>query len=208
MLDFDVFLDLMGVVIHNDRSSGSRNAMYPNGFEDPQDTNTLRKMYYDKTLPPMYYVTTAQEVKFCPLARAAMCNLSRIAKRIFIVTNNEAIELGLVTMEEYRAHVVSYIEHELARDLVEIKEWAICPHLPSTGCDCRKPSPKMIKDLAVKHKVDLSKSWMIGDNKSDILAGRAAGCQTIHVRYPGRPKIEATYTADCLFEAVSILANN
>ena len=49
-------------------------------------------------------------------------------------------------------------------------------------CSCRKPRPGLILKAAEKWNIDLSKSWMIGDNISDIEAGQRAGCQTIMVK--------------------------
>ena len=42
-----------------------------------------------------------------------------------------------------------------------------------------KPQPGMILQAATEHDLDLAASYMIGDKKSDILAGQAAGCRTI-----------------------------
>ena len=52
-----------------------------------------------------------------------------------------------------------------------IRDVMFCPHLPEHNCACRKPKPGMIYWLAVRWGIDLSKSWMIGDQDSDISAG-------------------------------------
>jgi D-glycero-D-manno-heptose 1,7-bisphosphate phosphatase len=39
----------------------------------------------------------------------------------------------------------------------------------------------MLLRAAEEHGIDLSGSFMIGDKKSDVLAGRAAGCASILV---------------------------
>lgn len=64
-----------------------------------------------------------------------------------------------------------------------------CPHHPHGGyageipalkieCDCRKPKPGMLLRAAKDYNIDLSASWMVGDDERDIQAGRAAGCKT------------------------------
>jgi D-glycero-D-manno-heptose 1,7-bisphosphate phosphatase len=58
---------------------------------------------------------------------------------------------------------------------IKIEEVAYCPHHPDEGCECRKPKPGMIERLAKKYDIDLTRSWMIGDKKSDIEAARRAG---------------------------------
>jgi len=188
-----VFLDLMGTIIENDRSAGTR----PEGFTDPQDTDELKRMYADGELPHGYYVLQSEDVVFCQDAKTALLHLSKIADLI-VVTNCEAIELGLTTEEQYRKEVIQHIESELQHD---IKGWYICPHLPESKCACRKPLPKMLFDAADKHGIDLSTSWMVGDAVSDIQAGKAAGCQTIHIRHKGMPKSDADYAVSSLHAA-------
>jgi len=63
-----------------------------------------------------------------------------------------------------------------------IRDFMFCPHLPEHNCACRKPKPGMIYSLAVKWGIDLSRSWMIGDQDSDIEAGINAGIpRLVHI---------------------------
>ena len=39
----------------------------------------------------------------------------------------------------------------------------------------------MIKKIVKKYNIDVSKSFMIGDRFSDILAGKKSGCKTIFI---------------------------
>ena len=79
-----------------------------------------------------------------------------------------------------------------------------CPHHPDKGfegerieykvvCDCRKPKPGMLLKAAKDYHINLTDSYMIGDGKNDMEAGKAAGCHTILV--------SETYTLlDCIKE--------
>jgi D-glycero-D-manno-heptose 1,7-bisphosphate phosphatase len=93
---------------------------------------------------------------------------------IFVVTNQAGIKRG-----RYRQEKVEAALADLDRQLGDIlTAWAICPHDDADGCDCRKPKPGMIKDLAWVHGVDLAASTMVGDQESDAQAARAAGVGT------------------------------
>jgi len=100
----------------------------------------------------------------------------------FIVTNQGGIGRGLFTeaeMHAFNAHLC-----EAARKAGgQITDIAFCPHHPLAlteamrgPCDCRKPGPRMITDLARKWQIDLGASVMIGDRETDVEAGIAAGC--------------------------------
>lgn len=88
---------------------------------------------------------------------------------------------------------VHLIHKQLQNDLREVKlspfkDFAICPHSPSEKCDCRKPHPKMILELAEKHSINTSKSYMIGDKSIDAECGVKAGMTGIIVRQESEKK--------------------
>lgn len=101
---------------------------------------------------------------------------------LFIVTNQSGVGRGYFSLES-----VYVIHKQLQNDLREnklapFKDFAICPHSPDDQCKCRKPFPQMILELAEKHKIDLSKSYMIGDKIIDAECGKNAGTTGIIVR--------------------------
>lgn len=55
---------------------------------------------------------------------------------------------------------------------------AIVPDLRG-ACECRKPKPGLLLKAASERDIDLSHSFMIGDQPTDIEAGAAAGCRTV-----------------------------
>lgn len=48
------------------------------------------------------------------------------------------------------------------------------------GDTIKKPDPGQLRSIATELGGDLSRAWMIGDHHTDLLAGRAAGCRTVH----------------------------
>lgn len=139
---------------------------------------------------------------------AALRKLKQHGYKLFIITNQSGIGRGYFTEEEYHA-----VEREVLRQIGDglIEAPYFCPHLPGEGCKCRKGSPEMVLRAARDHHVDLSRSFFIGDKKSDMECGRTAGVKTILVRTGyGKETDEslADYTADNMAEAaLSILDN-
>jgi UDP-N-acetylmuramoyl-tripeptide--D-alanyl-D-alanine ligase len=102
---------------------------------------------------------------------------------LFVVTNQSGVGRGYFSLES-----VYVIHRQLQNDLREIKlspfkDFAICPHSPDDGCDCRKPSGKMIRELMEKYHIDSKRSYMVGDKLIDGEAGKDAGVQGILVRH-------------------------
>ncbi len=98
----------------------------------------------------------------------------------FIVTNQSGVGRGYYTL----ADVCRYNELLLAefkKSGIAIQNIYICPHTDAAGCDCRKPQPKFILQAAREFKIDIAKSWMIGDHPWDVQCGHNAGCKAIYV---------------------------
>lgn len=99
---------------------------------------------------------------------------------LFIVTNQPSYAKGKTTIED--THAVH--NAVLARLGVPITRSYVCFHHPDSivpdlrvACECRKPGAKSLRDAAREFDVDLGASWMVGDQDSDLLCGRAAGCK-------------------------------
>lgn len=119
-----------------------------------------------------HYLHKPEDFEFTPGVLAALKQLSPHFK-LFIITNQSGIGRGYFSNDDY-LNLTSWMEKALKKEGIVFEEIAYCPHTPSDNCDCRKPSPKLILDIASKHTVDLSRSWMIGDKLSDLQCGHNA----------------------------------
>ena len=109
--------------------------------------------------------------------------IRNLSKRyyIIIVTNQSGISRGHFskkTLEEINKKIKTEIKKHGGR----IDAIYYCPHLPDAGCDCRKPKTGMIDSACSDFRIDLSKSFMVGDSDVDIGLGRRAGITSIRVR--------------------------
>lgn len=128
--------------------------------------------------PPAHeYVTSADRFAWLPGAREAVVELKRCGWKVAVVSNQRGVALGRVTAEAL-AEIEQRIQSDLAPDAA-IDGFFHCPHDVDEDCDCRKPRPGLLVRAAGELRVDPAGSWMIGDEESDVAAGRAAGCSTI-----------------------------
>jgi D-glycero-D-manno-heptose 1,7-bisphosphate phosphatase len=128
--------------------------------------------------PPEHeYVTSIDQFAWLPGAREAVLGLKGAGWKVAVVSNQRGVALGLVsraTLAEIEERIQGDLGPEAAIDL-----FSYCPHDADNGCDCRKPRPGLITRAAAALGVEPGESWMIGDEESDVAAGRAAGCSTI-----------------------------
>ncbi|MBV8378557.1 MAG: HAD family hydrolase [Verrucomicrobia bacterium] len=57
-------------------------------------------------------------------------------------------------------------------------------------CHCRKPQAGMLLEAAEALKIDLAKSFMIGDRWRDVECGLSAGCKTIFIDWGYEEKLK------------------
>jgi len=130
------------------------------------------------------------EVRLMPGAAAALLHLHEAGYLLAGVSNQPAAAKGVVELE--RLQDVQARVLDLLRDKEVVPDaFRLCLHHPEgvvpelTGrCDCRKPAPGMLLDVAAELGIDLAASWMVGDTDGDVAAGAAAGCRTVLVENP------------------------
>lgn len=128
------------------------------------------------------YIKGWSEFDFISRSVDAVRNLTRGGFRIILITNQSAVPRKLISPQELE-HVHSKMKDVIESKGGKITDIFICPHLPSDGCACRKPSPGLIYQAQSKYDIDLAASVMIGDSVKDIRCGFNAGCgQSILVR--------------------------
>ena len=103
-----------------------------------------------------------------------------------VITNQPVIARGELDIETLDL-IHMKMETRLGEHGAYIDDLFYCPHHPDKGysgerpeykidCTCRKPKPGMILAAAEKYNIDLSCSYMVGDDMRDVKAGIAAGC--------------------------------
>jgi len=107
--------------------------------------------------------------------------------RLVVVTNQSGIAKGLFNEDDLLA-----IHQELAKRFSEkqaaIEAYYYCPHhmqgtvpIYTQDCDCRKPKPGLLLRASNDLALSLTGSYMVGDNLTDLQAGRAAGSKSLIV---------------------------
>jgi D-glycero-D-manno-heptose 1,7-bisphosphate phosphatase len=127
------------------------------------------------------HVKTWSEVRFLEGSPAAIRRLAAAPLAVVIVSNQAVVGRGL--LDEKMAW---QLQRQLVAEIVagggRIDASYLCPHHPQAGCACRKPAPGMLLQAARDLRIDLRRSWLVGDAVSDLQAARAAGARGILVR--------------------------
>lgn len=122
--------------------------------------------------------------------------------KLFIITNQSGIGRGIYKLNDF-LRFNKHLIKTLKKYNIKIEKTYYCPHKPEDNCECRKPNTKFLKDAEKDFGIDLKKSFVIGDRKSDMKLG--INCKTIFIANKNnnevKNKIPADYFAEDLLDA-------
>lgn len=147
-----------------------------------ENSPTLRRaVFWDRDgtlMQEVHYCADPALVRAIPGAAAALADLRAAGWLNLIITNQSGIGRGLFTPTQYEA-VTDELLRQLGRTIDAVY---FCPDPPDRPSSRRKPATGMLAEAARDHRIDLARSWFVGDKDVDIQCGRAAGCRTILVQ--------------------------
>lgn len=135
------------------------------------------------------YVKRPEELILLPEVGKAIFLLNQWFRKIVLVTNQQGIGKGLMTVED-----LNNIHEALRKQLVQrgavIHDIQYCPDLADQQPNCRKPNGAMALAAQAKDPdIDFKRSVMVGDMPSDIEFGNRLGMTTVLIsnNYKGFP---------------------
>ncbi len=122
------------------------------------------------------FIKTPDEWIPIPGSLEAIARLNQADYRVVIASNQSGIARGLFDMNTLNGI------HQKLHDLTHLVGAHIdaiffCPHLNEDHCDCRKPKPGMLNEIAKRYDMSLHGVPNVGDSLRDLQAGYAVGCQ-------------------------------
>lgn len=111
----------------------------------------------------------------------AIAALTQHGHRIVVATNQSGIARGYYDLATLAA-IHQKMQNEVQKYGGLIDDIFFCPHGPKDNCNCRKPRPGLMEQIAEKYQVDFTNAWAIGDSYRDIQAAQAVNCPAILVK--------------------------
>ena len=140
------------------------------------------------------YVRSWSEFVWIPGAFDALRELAELNWPIVVVTNHSYINRSLITRQEadmINARMCAVVASQGGR----IDAVYVCPHRPDERCTCRKPEPGLLYQAARDLRLDLQRSFLIGDSVSDMQAGFRVGCR-LSLVLTGRGRSQLAHLGD------------
>jgi D-glycero-D-manno-heptose 1,7-bisphosphate phosphatase len=151
------------------------------------------------------YVTRWEDFVLCPGIEQALCVCAAKGFLAILVTSQRCVGKGLISeqkLDEIHSNMQSILAKTNGTGFDGIYAFTGLPGTKSW----EKPKPGMIEAAAREHRVDLEKSWLVGDHDRDITMAMNAGVpRTIRVRSHHPVRVPATHTIDATSDLADLL---
>ena len=127
---------------------------------------------------PGVYLADPKKVMLYKNTLVGLRKLYKAGYKLFIISNQSGIGRGYFDVDTMLTVMAAMLKKLKG---VKIEGISYCPHSPSENCKCRKPLPKMGKQIIKGYKLDSKKCFMIGDKKSDMEFAKNIGVEGVLV---------------------------
>jgi len=144
----------------------------------------INELIYYRNMGMVDSPFTVKQFSLLPNVGDAIYIINQLKFKTIVVSNQPGIARNHF-MEETLTQMDIKMKRELAKSNAFLDGIYYCMHDPKGKnrkyrkvCNCRKPKPGLLIQASKDFDIDLKKSYMIGDELSDIQAGRSVGCKT------------------------------
>lgn len=126
------------------------------------------------------YIKSPAEWLPLPGSLEAIASFTAAGWQVAVASNQSGVARGLFDRATLAA-VNARMEAAIQAAGGALTGIFFCPHGPDDGCDCRKPRPGLLLQIADRLGVDLRNVPVIGDSGRDLAAAEAVGARPILV---------------------------
>jgi D-glycero-D-manno-heptose 1,7-bisphosphate phosphatase len=143
------------------------------------------------------YIKSPEEWQPIPGSLEAIAKLNKAGFTVAVATNQSGVGRGFYTLATLEL-IHQKMHAALATLNGHIDMISSCMHHPDDHCECRKPKPGLMYEIARHFNIDLHQTQVlaIGDSLRDLTAAKTVGCQPILVLTGNGQKTLSALPAD------------
>ncbi|MBS0286493.1 MAG: D-glycero-beta-D-manno-heptose 1,7-bisphosphate 7-phosphatase [Proteobacteria bacterium] len=127
------------------------------------------------------FIKSPEEWLPIPGSLEAIALLNKLGFTVSVATNQSGVARQLFTLD-----TLSKI-HQKMHDTLQavggkIDSIFYCPHGPDDNCDCRKPKPGLLLQIAKHYQISLKGIMVVGDSFRDLVAAQSVDAKPLLVK--------------------------
>lgn len=157
------------------------------------------------------YTSDPDMLEFVPGACEALNIMARLGYLLVLISNQGGVGNGFFSVEDLEA-MDERLREMVSGCGVNLAGTYYCIDPTNANCTCRKPETGLVDRAKADLRLDLARSWMIGDKTSDVMLARNTGTRSILVLTgkagtDGRFVVEPDHKATDILDAARIIAS-
>ncbi len=149
------------------------------------------------------YVSKTSELEIYPDVDDFIKRVLKNGWNLCVVSNQQCIGLNITSLSQVVSmHKKIFNLTRIYRNNIKLY---LCPHIENS-CECRKPSPKMLKRALNDYGVSVKNAIFIGDSETDYEAAKNIDIAFIHLKRPDN-EIKTVFTPDVEVNDLKSLIN-
>ena len=134
------------------------------------------------------YLSRPEQIEVLPRVPEAIQSFRQNGLKVAVITNQSGVARGYLSEEELQ-DIHEELKRRLAKSGAFLDGIYYCPHHPDEGlgsyrvsCECRKPNVGLARQAAAALNLDLGRSYVVGDQASDIELAARIGAKGILIQ--------------------------
>lgn len=128
-----------------------------------------------------------QDFEIYPFVFPALRGLTDLGFKLFLVSNQPSYAKGKTSMSNLN-EIHEQLDAQMRSNKIHFAKYYYCYHHPkgivpdlTMTCACTKPGTKFIMEAKEQFNIDLTSSYFIGDQDTDVECGQRAQLKTIMI---------------------------
>jgi D-glycero-D-manno-heptose 1,7-bisphosphate phosphatase len=134
------------------------------------------------------YLTDIGQLEILPGVPEAIQMLRESGLTVAVITNQSAVGRGMLKEEEL-CRIHRELDDRLAASGARVDGFYYCPHHPTEAlgsyriaCECRKPNVGLAERAAAELRLDLGRSYVVGDQATDMELAARIGARGVFIQ--------------------------
>lgn len=144
-------------------------------------TKARKFIFFDRDgtiIEKVHHLRSIEEICLVDKLTETLEELVALEFSFALVTNQSVIGRGMSTFKEVE-EINNFILKPLVSKGITFDYVLVCPHVSTDKCLCRKPNIGLIDNIPDRDNIDFKRSFMVGDQESDVLFGKNLEMKTI-----------------------------
>ncbi len=121
-------------------------------------------------------IDSVEKLKILPGVIEGLKRIKKAGYQLVMVTNQDGLGTRKFSESQFRKPQEKLLSL-LKKEGVEFQKVFICPHFEKDRCSCRKHKTGLVSKFVTQEKIDLDKSFMLGDRATDLGFAKNLGVQ-------------------------------